>query len=96
MAMRQSDVRFDEFKQALDHVGNCATELVPRCCIKSGLWFWQEAATLPHVLPVVVVDGCILRPTPHTTRSGKSFTFTQGPQASLHAEFSHEITLGTD
>jgi hypothetical protein len=53
MAMRQSDVRFDEFKRALDHVVKCAAELVPRCCSTSRLWFWQEDATLPHVLPVV-------------------------------------------
>jgi hypothetical protein len=48
IGMRQSDVRFDDFKQGLDRVGNCAAELVPLQMST------QQDTTLPDILPVVV------------------------------------------
>ena len=45
MSIRQSDVRFDEFKQTLTYVDHRAPQLVPRCCGENALRFWQEDTT---------------------------------------------------
>jgi hypothetical protein len=55
IGIRQSDVRFDDFKQGLDHVDNCAAELVPlQMSTQQSDVIWQQDTTLPDILPVVV------------------------------------------
>jgi ribosomal protein L34E len=63
MSMRQSDVRFDDFKQELDHVDNRAAELVPGCRVTTRRGSDKKLPPCRILLPVVV-DGRSLRHVP--------------------------------
>lgn len=70
MSMRQSGVRFDDFKQEVDHVDNWTAELVPGC---RGTTHCGSDRKIPpcRILLPVVVDSRSLRYAPFHD-SGKS------------------------